>query len=171
MVHPRGNRRSNRGRRQNPRNPRPHDRRRNSAHNTSLIGTTVSVVQKKDQPTGRLTSGVVAEILTNVATHPRGIKVRLEDGTVGRIAAGPATANNATTLERPHHNGTTLGDFLPTETTTTTTTSPNDIIDYHPSVAVAFGEAEPTDDGWRCSRCTFQNSELLRECEMCESKR
>lgn len=48
-------------------------------------GTRVMVVQKQHQPTGQLTEGVVANILTNSAFHPRGIKVRLTDGIVGRV--------------------------------------------------------------------------------------
>ncbi|MFZ5364815.1 MAG: YwbE family protein [Patescibacteria group bacterium] len=47
-------------------------------------GMEVLIVLKKDQPTGKLTKGIVKEILTNSAFHPRGIKVRLEDGQVGR---------------------------------------------------------------------------------------
>ncbi|MBN2151261.1 MAG: YwbE family protein [Candidatus Lokiarchaeota archaeon] len=50
-------------------------------------GTTVDVVQKQDQPTGRLTRGVVKDVLTNSSNHPRGIKVRLQDGRVGRVQA------------------------------------------------------------------------------------
>lgn len=49
------------------------------------VGQTVRVVQKQDQPSGKLTDGVVARILTNSATHPHGIKVKLEDGKVGRV--------------------------------------------------------------------------------------
>lgn len=49
------------------------------------IGARVRIVLKKDQPTGRLTEGVVARILTNSPTHPHGIKVMLEDGSVGRV--------------------------------------------------------------------------------------
>jgi uncharacterized repeat protein (TIGR03833 family) len=49
------------------------------------IGAEVDVVLKKDQPTGELTRGQVAEILTNSSFHPRGIKVRLVDGQVGRV--------------------------------------------------------------------------------------
>ncbi|MCF3944172.1 YwbE family protein [Oceanobacillus alkalisoli] len=49
------------------------------------IGKRVRVVQKKDQRSGELTEGVVAKILTNSATHPHGIKVMLEDKTVGRV--------------------------------------------------------------------------------------
>lgn len=49
------------------------------------IGSRVEVVLKADQRTGTLTSGVVADILTNSAFHPHGIKVRLEDGQVGRV--------------------------------------------------------------------------------------
>ena len=48
-------------------------------------GMTVDIVLKKDQGTGRLTRGVVREILTKSAHHPHGIKVRLIDGQVGRV--------------------------------------------------------------------------------------
>ena len=48
-------------------------------------GTRVRVVQKQDQPTGRLTEGVVLKILTNSQTHSHGIKVMLEGGIVGRV--------------------------------------------------------------------------------------
>ena len=49
------------------------------------IGIAVRVVQKQDQSTGKLTQGVVKRILTNSSEHPHGIKVMLEDGTVGRV--------------------------------------------------------------------------------------
>ena len=48
-------------------------------------GILVSLVQKQDQRTGRLTQGVVADILTKSPAHPHGIKVRLETGEVGRV--------------------------------------------------------------------------------------
>ena len=48
-------------------------------------GIRVRVVKKEHQRTGELTEGVVKDILTNSPNHPHGIKVRLEDGTVGRI--------------------------------------------------------------------------------------
>ncbi|MGL5963704.1 MAG: YwbE family protein [Fusobacteriaceae bacterium] len=48
-------------------------------------GIKVLIVKKEDQRTGKLTEGVVKDILTNSSTHPHGIKVRLTDGTVGRI--------------------------------------------------------------------------------------
>lgn len=49
------------------------------------IGLEVEVTLKADQKTGKLTRGIVAEILTNSGFHPHGIKVRLEDGQVGRV--------------------------------------------------------------------------------------
>lgn len=49
------------------------------------IGAKVSVVQKKDQRTGKLTEGIVAKLLTKSPNHPHGIKVMLEDGIVGRV--------------------------------------------------------------------------------------
>jgi len=48
-------------------------------------GMLVQVIQKQDQRTGKLTEGVVKDILTRSSTHPHGIKVRLEDGTIGRV--------------------------------------------------------------------------------------
>ena len=48
-------------------------------------GTAVLIVLKKDQRSGRLTEGIVKDILTKSATHPHGIKVRLESGAVGRV--------------------------------------------------------------------------------------
>ncbi|MCB9419315.1 MAG: YwbE family protein [Ardenticatenaceae bacterium] len=48
-------------------------------------GLKVAIVLKKDQRTGKLTEGIVKDILTKSATHPHGIKVRLESGAVGRV--------------------------------------------------------------------------------------
>ena len=48
-------------------------------------GIKVKIVQKQDQASGRLTEGVVKDILTNSPTHPHGIKVRLASGEVGRV--------------------------------------------------------------------------------------
>lgn len=48
-------------------------------------GMTVTIVLKQDQRTGKQTTGVVKDLLTNSANHPHGIKVRLTDGQVGRV--------------------------------------------------------------------------------------
>ena len=48
-------------------------------------GMTVLIVLKQDQRTGKLTKGVVKDILTKSSNHPHGIKVRLSDGQVGRV--------------------------------------------------------------------------------------
>ena len=50
-------------------------------------GLRVQIVEKQNQRTGELTEGVVARILTSSPTHPHGIKVMLDDGTVGRVQA------------------------------------------------------------------------------------
>ncbi len=50
-------------------------------------GLRVSIVQKADQQTGKLTDGIVKDILTNSPVHPHGIKVRLVSGEVGRVQA------------------------------------------------------------------------------------
>lgn len=49
------------------------------------IGANVSIVLKEHQKSGKLTNGIVKEILTNSSNHPHGIKVRLETGEVGRV--------------------------------------------------------------------------------------
>ena len=50
-------------------------------------GMRVSIVQKQDQRSEKLTTGIVRDILTNSFSHPHGIKVRLETGEVGRVQA------------------------------------------------------------------------------------
>jgi uncharacterized repeat protein (TIGR03833 family) len=58
----------------------------NGTNRTNIqIGFSVSIVQKQDQRTGKLTEGIVKNILTNSPNHPHGIKVRLESGEVGRV--------------------------------------------------------------------------------------
>jgi len=49
-------------------------------------GLEVGIILKKDQRSGTITYGVVKDLLTSSAFHSRGIKVRLEDGQVGRVA-------------------------------------------------------------------------------------
>ena len=49
------------------------------------VGMQVKVIQKQDQRAGRLSEGVVQDILTNSSVHPHGIKVRLQSGIVGRV--------------------------------------------------------------------------------------
>jgi len=49
------------------------------------VGMTVLIVLKQDQRTGKLTKGIVKDILTKSPNHPHGIKIRLESGQVGRV--------------------------------------------------------------------------------------
>ena len=49
------------------------------------VGLKVNIVLKADQRTGKLTQGVVKDILTNSPTHPHGLKVRFQNGDVGRV--------------------------------------------------------------------------------------
>lgn len=60
-----------------------------TAPNRSLLrpGMTVWIVLKQDQHSGKRTRGVIREILTKSPSHPHGIKVRLENGLVGRVQA------------------------------------------------------------------------------------
>ena len=48
-------------------------------------GMAVAIVLKNDQRTGKLTEGIVKDLLTKSPTHPHGIKVRLESGDIGRV--------------------------------------------------------------------------------------
>ncbi len=49
-------------------------------------GLEVEIILKKDQRSGKLTNGIVANLLTSASYHSRGIKVRLEDGQIGRVS-------------------------------------------------------------------------------------
>lgn len=57
----------------------------NTIRDNIIPGLEVDIVLKKDQPTGKLTRGIVQDILTSSSQHHRGIKVRLADGQVGRV--------------------------------------------------------------------------------------
>jgi uncharacterized repeat protein (TIGR03833 family) len=50
-------------------------------------GLPVAIILKKDQRSGKRTYGIVKDLLTSAAFHSRGIKVRLQDGQIGRVAA------------------------------------------------------------------------------------
>jgi uncharacterized repeat protein (TIGR03833 family) len=137
---------------------RQNTNRRDGPSNAHLIGSEVSVVQKQDQGTDRLTQGIVSEILTNSSFHPRGIKVRLVDGTVGRISDGSQqnetyseTEDTAPSRERP-----SLADFM---------------VFPSPSHTINPPSADPPSAEWACPACTFVNSGLLSECEICQSAR
>ncbi len=54
-------------------------------HSRIRPGMRVRIIQKQHQGTGELTEGVVRDVLTKSPNHPHGIKVRLEDGAVGRV--------------------------------------------------------------------------------------
>jgi uncharacterized repeat protein (TIGR03833 family) len=143
---------------------RAHNNRRDGSVNANahLIGSEVSVVQKQDQGTGRLTQGIISEILTNSAYHPRGIKVRLVDGTVGRISDGSERTESYSAMDdtAPAPPRRSLADFMlpvaPVPSQQSRTIDP-------PSAETA---AE-----WACPACTFVNSGLLHECELCQTAR
>jgi uncharacterized repeat protein (TIGR03833 family) len=61
------------------------ERMNGTARENIKAGQPVLIVLKQDQRSGRLTRGVVKDILTKSPTHPHGIKVRLESGEVGRV--------------------------------------------------------------------------------------
>lgn len=55
------------------------------ARSEITLGKKVRIVEKQNQPTGKLTEGIVARLLTKSPNHPHGIKVMLTDGKVGRV--------------------------------------------------------------------------------------
>jgi uncharacterized repeat protein (TIGR03833 family) len=65
------------------------------------VGQSVLIVLKKDQRSGKLTQGIVKNILTKSPTHPHGIKVRLESGEIGRVkqVVGSETAAGASSVK------------------------------------------------------------------------
>ena len=143
------------------------DDNNNASPNSHLIGTSTSVIQKHDQGTGRLTSGTIAEILTNSTFHPRGIKVRLEDGTVGRISSGTndnidaySYSNDEINTPRQSH---TLSDYIMPQTSPPNQTN----LPQHENEPEIVNQNED----WACSVCTFINSGLLPECELCQNIR
>lgn len=97
----RGNGRRGRGRRgPTPALPPPGQPGRQNYRDAITPGTKVYVVKKEDQRSGRETVGVVSRLLTKSAYHPRGIKVMLDDGIVGRVTRfddGDDTVNTTQT--------------------------------------------------------------------------
>ena len=62
------------------------EEKRDGRYRSSVrTGSTVDIVLKSDRGNGKVTRGIVGEILTNASFHPHGIKVRLRDGKVGRV--------------------------------------------------------------------------------------
>ena len=56
-----------------------------SSRENIKVGSSVGIVLKQDQRSGKITQGIVKRILTNSSSHPHGIKVELTDGRVGRV--------------------------------------------------------------------------------------
>ncbi|OCK96062.1 uncharacterized protein K441DRAFT_554007 [Cenococcum geophilum 1.58] len=75
-------------------------------------GTAVSIILKADQPTGRQVRGIVGELLTR-GDHPRGIKVRLRDGRVGRVQGLCGEAEALAAEEARVGRGSSLADYFP----------------------------------------------------------
>ena len=173
-------------------NNRRDGRSNGKSSNAHLIGSTVSVVQKHHQGTDVLTSGIVSEILTNSDFHPRGIKVRLVDGTVGRIAIASSPQTTRTTHSNNYDYSTTttedeqqeedgrprrqasLADFMgnvgrrPASPVLPPPRQEEEIQILNPPSSSSHSAAEKE---WACSACTFVNSGLLPECELCQTAR
>jgi uncharacterized repeat protein (TIGR03833 family) len=64
-------------------------------------GLRVNITQKQDQRSGRRTGGIVKDILTKSASHPHGIKVRLETGEVGRVQEIVGSGHEAAGRQEP----------------------------------------------------------------------
>ncbi|KAJ1556589.1 hypothetical protein HK096_000051, partial [Nowakowskiella sp. JEL0078] len=134
------------------------------AINGKLIGTNVAIILKNDQRTGRLTHGVVADILTNSPTHPRGIKVRLVDGSIGRIQKFDSNQTSLGSL-------TTSNQFRNKSRTQFLNDSPESGSKRAPTIADWIPDLSPKNknnfiEEWTCTCCTFINSGFLLECEI-----
>lgn len=84
-------------------------------HNQIRPGTLVSIVLKQDQRTGRQVQGAVSQVLTR-GNHPRGVKVRLSDGRIGRVQrlVDNSNTNSSNTAQRKLHTVTrTMADHNP----------------------------------------------------------
>ena len=146
-------------------------------------GTPVSIVLKCDQRSGQLTNGIVQSVLTNSANHPRGIKVRLTSGQVGRVQH--IQSRNTTTTASQHEvvGGDNLGhhahydDYEPVDHTDERRAPPRSgtlLGDWFPpsrnTTAVRMPETLQVVP-WTCAACTFENIHMELECEMCMTAR
>ncbi len=138
-------------------------------------GTPVSIVLKCDQRSGHLTNGIVQSVLTNSANHPRGIKVRLTSGQVGRVqhiqsrnhttaqqpvaVAQHSDYNSDNVDDNPRRGGGTLGDWFPSV--------PSARSPAETDIAVSEAVVQP----WSCPACTYENIHMELECEMCMTAR
>ena len=78
-------------------------------------GLRVSIVLKKDQQTGKLTEGIVKDILTTSSSHPHGIKVRLQSGEVGRVKDRAHGLPRVKFLSGSAHSKSSFGTMNPIE--------------------------------------------------------
>jgi len=62
-----------------------HDNQNPPPRSEIVRGTAVWIIEKENYGTKKFTQGIVSDVLTSDSQHPRGIKVRLTDGTVGRV--------------------------------------------------------------------------------------
>jgi len=163
--------------RQQSRHRRSQNNGLDSNNNSHLIGTSASVIQKQDQGTGKLTFGTIAEILTNSTFHPRGIKVRLVDGTVGRISdsspdgAGAGSNNYHSNSDYNDGNGNGNDDYAVPLPSHSLADYLGPVVPVAPNQTITTQHTEHHNVDWPCPMCTFVNSGLLPECELCQTKR
>ena len=132
------------------------------------IGSSVSIILKKDQKSQKTTNGIVQDILTNSTNHPHGIKVRLTNGGVGRITTiinrSMSTIPSCITSEEEEDNMVAVPSFI-------------SLGHYFPEQALRKEALESAkeevvqEDMWSCGGCTFLNHPSLHHCEMCNSKK
>eukprot|EP00121_Abeoforma_whisleri_P014247 Awhi_evm1s13138 len=205
-------RRPNRNRGNNNNSNHNNKRRGNAHHKSSgrptsanmvrsniYSGLSVSIVKKEDQKSGQLTHGKVSMILTNSEIHPRGIKVKLMNGMVGRVQQINQTEDkedrNSLVNHTSHdYNYGTLEEHF--------NCSPNKVIFHHDFEVIdgrknwmqATNFESPRSSGenmnlaseicdnynqefcdkretfWDCKACTFRNSAFLSVCEICDTQ-
>ncbi|KAJ3321689.1 hypothetical protein HDV06_003982 [Boothiomyces sp. JEL0866] len=133
-------------------------------------GIIVRVIQKQDQRTGKLTEGVVKDILTNSGQHHRGIKVRLVSGIVGRVAelVEPTSSGRAAESIEPNSSHSKARIIINQEIASHSAKERESslISDFIPNSIISNIDPLST---WPCKACTYENGVYSNECEICNT--
>lgn len=109
-----------------------------------IPGASVNIVLKADQPTGRTVAGVVANLLTR-GNHPRGIKVRLTDGRVGRVQS--MVSGTETGMHMTSASASASAPAPAAMSTTQTTTSESGLPSENVSLDAYITRGKPRQNG------------------------
>ncbi|KAM0435973.1 hypothetical protein ACHAPT_002865 [Fusarium lateritium] len=114
------------------------------------------MILKEDQPTGEETQGIVQDILTR-GNHPRGIKVRLRDGQVGRVQrmghSSTAAAENTGTTTTPSSRFTMRYTDVRRDDEFASEPPPRSLADFMPELNESLGSAPSGVEAVKCPFC------------------